>query len=260
MTPDKTKPTLILLHGFRGTHHGLAKIAENLADFELVIPDLPGFGEGPTFDNYSIETYVDWLHELITQYDHPHLLGHSFGSIVAAAYAAHYSDTIQKLILVNPIGAPALEGPRGALTKLAIFYYQVGKVLPAGAAKAWLSSKPSTLIMSKAMTKTKDRALQEYIDSQHLQHFSSFHSADSVHQGFVTSVSNSVRDYAAQIDAQTLLIAGEKDDITSIEKQRELVGLFHNAQLVEIPNVGHLTHYETPKEVAAAVQAFIKSE
>ena len=254
------KPTLLMLHGFRGTHHGLAKIAENLQNFELVIPDLPGFGEGPIFEKYDIDTYVEWLRQLVEKYDKPYLLGHSFGSIVAAAYTAKYGDTIQKLILINPIGAPALEGSRGALTKLAVFYYQVGKILPAGAAKTWLSSKPSTLIMSKAMTKTKDKALQKYIDDQHLQYFSSFHSAESVHQGFVTSVSNSVRNYAASIQTETLLIAGEKDDITSIEKQRELAKMFRQATLVEIPDVGHLTHYETPKEVAAAVQAFIKSE
>ena len=253
------QPTLIMLHGFRGTHHGLAKIAENLTDYELVIPDLPGFGEGPTFDTYDLNAYVEWLHQLVGHYQKPYLLGHSFGSIVAAAYTAKYPDTINTLILVNPIGAPALEGSRGALTKLAIYYYQLGKVLPAPVAKAWLSSKASTLVMSKAMTKTKDHTLQKWIDQQHLQHFSSFHSASSVHQGFVTSVSNSVLDFAASIPVKTLLIAGEKDDISSLEKQKVLQTLFPDAQLVTIPNVGHLTHYETPQQVADAVQAFIKS-
>jgi pimeloyl-ACP methyl ester carboxylesterase len=178
---------------------------------------------------------------------------------VAAAYAAKYGDTIEKLILVNPIGAPALEGSSKYLTKLAVFYYAVGKALPAPVAKSWLSSKASTLVMSKAMTKTKDRTLRKEIDSQHLQHFSSFHSADSVHKAFVTSVSNSVRDYAARIEVPTLLIAGALDNITSLDTQKQLVRLFPDAQLVVVQNVGHLTHYETPKEVAVATQAFIKS-
>lgn len=254
-----TKPTLILLHGFRGTHHGLEKIAEQLEGVELIIPDLPGFGEGPKRDSYTLDTYVEWTHELISKYYKPYILGHSFGSIVAAAYAAKYPDTIAKLILVNPIGAPALEGPKGALTKLAVFYYQVGKILPPSIAMKWLGSDISTLIMSKAMTKTKDKALQKWIDQQHLQYFSRFHSARSVHEGFVTSVSNSVRDFAAQIPVKTLLIAGEKDDITPLEKQKQLQQLFPNAELKVIKSVGHLTHYETPGEVADFVQAFIKS-
>jgi pimeloyl-ACP methyl ester carboxylesterase len=259
MIEHMIKPTLILLHGFRGTHHGLEQIAKHLTEYNLVIPDLPGFGDGPTNDTYDIDAYVKWTRELVSKYDKPFLLGHSFGSIVAAAYAAQYGDSISKLILVNPIGAPALEGPRGYLTKLAVFYYSLGKALPAPLAKSWLSSKASTLIMSKAMTKTKDKELQKFIDSQHLEHFSSFHSAQSVHEAFVTSVSNSVRDYAADIKVPTLLIAGELDDITSLPQQKELVKLLSDATLVVIPKVGHLTHYETPAEVAEAVQAFTRS-
>jgi hypothetical protein len=34
------------------------------------------------------------------------------------------------VILVNPIGAPALEGPRGVLTRLAVLYYCLGARLP----------------------------------------------------------------------------------------------------------------------------------
>lgn len=253
-----TKPLLVMIHGFRGTREGFSLIAEHLSAFEIVTPDLPGFGDGPASDDYTLNTYVDWLHGFIAaQPRTPHLLGHSFGSIVAAAYAARYPDTIKKLILVNPIGAPALEGPRGALSKLAVAYYWVGKQLPARAGKSWLSSKPSVLIMSTVMAKTKDSATRRFIHDQHLRHFSRFHSAHSVYEGFKTSVSHSVRDVATVISSPTLLIAGDKDDITPIQKQRELVALFRDARLVEIKNVGHLTHYETPDQVAQAVYSFI---
>lgn len=258
------KPTLLLIHGFRGTHHGLELIAQELAkDFECIIPDLPGFGEGPVSDSYSLEAYIEWLRGFVaahSQNGQPYLLGHSFGSIVAAAFVAKYPDTVKKLILVNPIGAPALEGPRAFLSKLAVAYYWIGKQLPAKAGKSWLSSKPSVMVMSSVMAKTKDKTLRSYIHGQHLQYFSRFHSAESVYDGFVTSVSHSVRDVAPMITVDTLLIAGDKDDITPLAKQKELQQLFPHATLVVIDSVGHLTHYETPVEVAEAVQAFIKSE
>jgi pimeloyl-ACP methyl ester carboxylesterase len=248
-----------MIHGFRGTHEGLDLIAENLPDIHhLVVPDLPGFGNGPELPCYGIEDYVEWLHDLVlSQKTTPVLLGHSFGSIVSAAYAAKYPATISKLILVNPIGAPALEGPRGVLSKVAVAYYWIGKKLPGGAGKMWLSSKPSVLVMSNVMAKTKDKALRSFIHQQHLQYFSRFHSANSVYEGFKTSISNSVRDVAAYINTPTLLIAGDKDDITPLEKQKELVQLFPQAQLIVIKNVGHLTHYETPDQVARAVHSFI---
>lgn len=258
-----THPTLILIHGFRGTHHGLALIAEHLTDFHCIIPDLPGFAEGPSLESYTLERYVEWLHEFIDTHSKngkPHLLGHSFGSIICAAYAAKYPGSIESLALINPIGAPALEGPRAVLSRLAVMYYWLGKKLPESAGHAWLSSKASVMVMSNVMAKTKDKKLRRFIHDQHLEYFSQFHSPDSVYEGFLTSIQNTVRDAAPHIPVRTLLVAGEKDDITPIEKQELLVKLFPKATLVKIPLVGHLTHYETPGVVAEAVQAFIKSE
>lgn len=254
---------LIMIHGFRGTHHGLALIAEALGDVQTIIPDLPGFGEGDMLHDYDLDSYVEWLHGFVLSQklpQKPDLLGHSFGSIVCAAYAAKYPSTIRRLVLVNPIGAPALEGPRGILSKLAVVYYWIGKHLPARLGRAWLSSWASVMLMSTVMAKTKSKQLRRYIHRQHLTHFSSFDSPKSVYDGFVTSVSHSVRDVAKDIVTKTLLIAGDKDDITPIEKQEELLKLLPDAELAVIKNVGHLTHYETPEKVAELIHTFIKSE
>jgi pimeloyl-ACP methyl ester carboxylesterase len=107
------------------------------------------------------------------------------------------------------------------------------------------------------MTKTKDTQLRDYVHDQHLRYFSLFHSPKSLAEGFKVSVSNSVRDFAPAIHLPTLLIAGALDDITPLEKQKELVELFSDGRLEVVENVGHLTHYETPDQVAAYIQAFI---
>ena len=256
--------TIILIHGFRGTHDGLALIARRLeqtAQLTAIVPDLPGFAGGDTLDHYDLNSYVEWLHMFIQQQKlktPPLLLGHSFGSIIAAAYAARYGKTIKKLILVNPIGAPALEGPRGVLSALASFYYRLGIALPEKVAHKWLASRAVVDIMSQTMTKTSDKATRAYIKDQHRQYFSLFHSPRSVFESFQTSISNSVRDVAAQISTPTLLIAGAQDDITPLAKQKELVQLFPHATLEVVPDVGHLTHYETPDQVASFVDAFSK--
>jgi len=256
------KRTIILIHGFRGTHHGLELIAKHLKNFEVIVPDLPGFAEGERLDHYDLSSYVTWLKGFITKQNLPKppiLLGHSFGSIITAAYAAKNSTSIEKLILVNPIGAPALEGPRGIMTKLAVFYYWLGTKLPGNLSHKWLASRMVVDIMSVTMTKTKDKALKKHIADQHRQYFSKFHTSESVSEAFSTSVTNSVRDFAKKISTPTLLIAGTKDDITPISKQKELRELFPNAKLEVIEHVGHLTHYETPDQVAFFIEDFVSS-
>ena len=81
--------------------------------------------------------------------------------------------------------------------------------------------------------------------------------ADVLHDAFVASVSHDVREFASRITQPTLLIAAERDDITPIEAERELARLFANAALVEIADVGHLIHYETPAPAAAAIRTFL---
>ena len=256
------RQTIILIHGFRGTHHGLSLIADHLKDVDILIPDLPGFGAGDQLEKYDLASYVDWLKKYIKELnlkEVPILLGHSFGSIICAAYTQKYPETIDRLILVNPIGAPALEGPKAIMSQLAVFYYWVGTKLPSGAAQKWLASKLIVMVMSVTLAKTKNKQLLAFIHAQHQQYFSLFHSATSVAQGFKTSVTHNVRDFAPDIKTPTLIIAGAQDDITPLEKQKELQKLFPHASLEIIENVGHLTHYETPSQVAAFVQAFIKS-
>lgn len=252
-----------MIHGFRGTHHGLLPIAKYVqSDANILIPDLPGFGKGARLKSYNLEAYVEWLHRFMTKQKFstpPILMGHSFGSIVCAAYAKKYPKSIKKLILVNPIGAPALEGPNKVMTKLAVAYYKIGAKLPEKAAYTWLAAKPIVRVMSVTMAKTHDKGLRTFIHHQHDRYFSQFHSAQSVLEGFTTSISHHVGQFAKEIPVPTLLIAGSLDDITPLSAQYALVKKFPNGNLKVIKNVGHLTHYETPEIVAKLIQAFIKS-
>lgn len=253
-------PTVIMIHGYRGTHHGLDLIAKKLDKFQVIVPDLPGFGiSKPLTGKHSVENYVKWLKSFIDELklpEPPILLGHSFGSIITSYYAEKYPSTITKLILVNPIGAPALEGPKAIMTKLALFYYQLGCALPEKVATLWLSARPIVMIMSITMAKTKDKSTRKFIHSEHLAHFSEFTNRQVASEAFEASVKNNVRVVASKIPIKTLLIAGDKDDITPLKKQLELAEIFPSAEIKTIGNVGHLTHYETPDVVADFIVEF----
>lgn len=258
---DQKLPVLVMIHGLRGTHHGLDLIAKRLNGYRIIVPDLPGFGESKPFDSeHTVENYVKWLNDFLSDLNlsrPPALLGHSFGSIITSYYAKENPKTISKLILVNPIGSSVTKGSSAIATRLARFFYWIGMKLPDKIGTKFLASKLSVMAMSVKMTKTHDRKKRRFIHNQHIQHFSSYANRDVVNDAFKASIGNDVSKVASNIKLPTLLIAGEKDDVTPLRKQKELKEIFPNAKIVIVRKVGHLTHYETPDQVADAIIKFI---
>ena len=86
---------------------------------------------------------------------------------------------------MNPIGAPALEGPRGILTRLAVFYYWAGAKLPEGLGEALLRNGLIVRVMSVSMAKTRETELRRFVHDQHDTYFSRFADRDVLHDAFV---------------------------------------------------------------------------
>lgn len=252
---------IIFIHGYRGNHHGLEAIAGALDDFHVIIPDLPGFGESTPFaGQHSIEAYAKWLRAFIAKLapkQKPILLGHSFGSIVCSAFASQ-SDQIELLILENPVSAPALKGPNALVTKIAQSFFSLAGALPLKQGEWLLKSWPMVRGMSIIMTKSWNRELRKWVHAQHDANFNDFANRRVAIEGYNASISNNVSDYAAEFKVPTLLIIGDRDDITSPKQQ------FAMALKLNVPHsisqhmgVGHLTHYEIPKEVAEDIRQFV---
>ena len=258
--PEDAETTIIAVHGFRGEHHGLEPVVAYLPGFRVIMPDLPGFGETAPLPGrvHDLDAYVSWLREFAERVaPGAVILGHSFGSIVVAAAVARGLET-PRLVLVNPIGTPALEGPKGLMTRLAVLYYAAGARLPRPLGTALLRSRAIVRVMSLAMVKTSDGALRRFVHDQHDRYFSRFADRDVLRDAFVASVSHDVREFAGGIRVPTLLIAAQQDQITPIEAERALAAMFEDARLHEIAGVGHLVHYETPAETAGAVVRFLR--
>jgi pimeloyl-ACP methyl ester carboxylesterase len=257
--PEDAAATIVAVHGFRGEHHGLEPVVAHLERVRVISPDLPGFGETPPLPGrrHDLAAYAGWLRAFADAVaPGAVILGHSFGSIVVAAAVAGGLQT-PRVILVNPIGAPALEGPRGILTRLAVFYYWAGARLPQPVGDGLLRNGAIVRVMSVSMAKTRDADLRRFIHDQHDTYFSRFADRDVLHDAFLASVSHDVREFAPAIAQPTLLIAAVRDDITPIEAERHLATLFPDSELVEIPDVGHLIHYETPAPAAEAIRRFL---
>ncbi|TFC22538.1 alpha/beta fold hydrolase [Cryobacterium glucosi] len=253
--------TIVMVHGFRGDHHGLEPVVAQLAGYRILSPDLPGFGESAALTTlgHDVPGYSEWLRGFVSAVaptGRTVILGHSFGSIIVASAVAGGLPA-DVVVLVNPIAAPALSGPRGILTRLAVFYYWSAAALPERLGFALLRNRVIVRVMSIAMAKTRDPALRRWIHNQHDRYFSAFSDRRVVLEAFRASVGSDVSEFAARIPQRTLLIAADKDDITPVEAQYRLHALFPDARLYVIPNVGHLIHYEVPAEAAEQLRRFL---
>ena len=292
--PEGSYPVL-LVHGFRGDHHGLEIIANYLLklipNVSIISPDLPGFGrsadlpEGTQGKNTrdenaqggdNINAYVAWLNDFV-KHTNParedaqplplHLVGHSFGSIVTSAFAAAHPNSLALLSLINPISEPALEGSQRVASRLASLYYRAGAALPEKIGYPLLRSQLITRASSEVMMRTKDKAMRRFINGQHAAYFGSFGSRRGVLSAYEASIAHTAAEYAAAIRVPVQMLVAEDDDLGTPETARAMYATLTSRNLPApsaaprerldmIPEVGHLIHYETPHLAAELIADF----
>lgn len=257
--PTDRPVDLVLVHGYRGDHHGLEPVVAKLPGLRILSPDLPGFGAStPLAGRHSIAGYAAWLREFLAAVGElgTPLLGHSFGSIVVS-HAVAAGLPVSRLVLVNPISTDPMSGVNRVLAPLTRLYYRIGRALPPRIGGAWLGSGLVVRFVSLNLVRSKDAALRRWIHEEHGRYFSAFSDRDTLAEGFDASLSTDVSRAAEALTMPTLLIAGADDQIAPLAGQRRLAERLPEARLVVLDGVGHLIHYERPAEAAAAIREFL---
>ena len=99
--------TILFIHGITESRRYFSRPMAPLAkEFELVIPDLPGFGLSPKpATRYSMDLFRDSVRSFVVHHelaDKPlFIVGHSLGSLIGLEYAASYPEHIRRLALLN---------------------------------------------------------------------------------------------------------------------------------------------------------------
>lgn len=110
-------PAVVLLHGSMASKSQWRPLMSDLAkDFRAVAMDLSGYGGTPYPENpeeYSLEHESLLLQEVIDKtlgHGEPyHLVGHSYGGVVALYHAYHNSSRICSLAVIEPMAYHLLE-------------------------------------------------------------------------------------------------------------------------------------------------------
>ncbi len=259
--------TILMLHGFSGNHRGLAKIIDELEDFRLVVPDLPGFGDSTpmTKYNHTVKGYGHFVEHFIEalKLDKPVLFGHSLGSVVAARVAATAPQLIaNQLILVSPISSSPfgrLLSPRHVAARIGEAHYWLG-LNAKKAGERLVKSRALSRTTTFLLTKTRDKKLRREIYNHHLNDLTYLRHKDVFYEAYRSLNRDGIINYAPQIKQHVLLIAGAADSVWPRQTQKTVAERLQHVNLVLIPKVGHLTHFEAPKLIGSKITRFLKSD
>jgi pimeloyl-ACP methyl ester carboxylesterase len=106
--------TLLYLHGAGLTRAWLPLYDELAKNFDVVVPEHPGFGDTPMPD------WLTGIYDLVLHYDalidelgldNIHIVGHSLGGWIAAYMAIFYPGRFKSLTLITPAGLRVPDAP-----------------------------------------------------------------------------------------------------------------------------------------------------
>jgi pimeloyl-ACP methyl ester carboxylesterase len=232
---------LVFLHGAGGLAADdafLLKLAEN---FHVHAPLIPGYGDSE--ECAAIREMLDFtLHtfdviEALGLKD-PLLVGHSMGGMIAAEMAAVNPDAVSRLALIAPAGLWLDDHPvADVFTKLP---YEMPALLfhDAEAGKARLTT---------GLALDDPKFLQAYLVTNARQ-------LGMAGRLLFPIPERGLSERLYRVKAKTILVWGDSDRVVSPVYAHEFKRLIAGAQLVSIPEAGHLVQLEKPRETAAAIQ------
>jgi pimeloyl-ACP methyl ester carboxylesterase len=105
---------LLYLHGSGLTDRWLPLYGELARDFDVIAADHPGYGRTPrprwyrSIDDLAVH-YADFLSALGVE--SVHVVGHSFGGLVAGSFASLFPGQVRSLTLISPGPLPEVAPP-----------------------------------------------------------------------------------------------------------------------------------------------------
>jgi pimeloyl-ACP methyl ester carboxylesterase len=230
---------LVLLHGYPLDHHLWDKVAPLLEDtFDLILPDLRGFGESSTVDSfYAMEDFASDIAGLLDQLGIPQtaMAGHSMGGYVALAFARLFAQRVRGLGLVSSqAAADSTERKNGR-------YKSAAEVADKGIGSVVEAMTPKF---------TADRELQEFARR------SMERQPPAAYIGALKAMAERVDSTAllASLTFPVVIIHGDADQLIPLDQAREVKAAMPQARLIEISGVGHLPMMEAKEKTAEALK------
>jgi len=245
-----TGPTIVLLHAFPLSRLMWSESVASLqADFRVVAPDLPGFGNSaPGTQEFTMEACADHVEQLLRPMDIQEqiiLLGISMGGYISFEFLRKYADRVRALVLVATHPHPDTEAIRQARFETAEFVQTRGSTLLAERMIPKLLGRTSLQLNSPLVERVRAWIAETPAESIASGCFALASRRDSV-------------PVLPGISVPTLVIGGEEDVLVSTEQIRRLHQSIEKSTCAIVRASGHLVNLEQPEAFCNLVREFSK--
>jgi len=244
ITGDDRRIGLLLVHPLGADlHFWDACIAQWRGRFTCIAANLRQSVGGPRLRPITLEEQADDLEALRAELGFERVVpvGSAIGSMVAACYAARYSDRTAALVLTNATRR-SLPQAASMLAERAAAVREGGMaaILPQAVERAFLKMP-------------KDRRYEDYLVAFGRQ------SAENYAFACLASATFDASPFLPEVRCPSLVVASEHDALLPPALGREVAGLIPGARFEIMADAAHFVPYQCPEAFAALVDSFLAS-
>ncbi len=236
---------LVLIHGGLGdSQQHWSPIFEALAQrFQILAPDLPGFGVSAPLPMPSYQNYLNWLQLLFDMLNIGGplwLMGHSFGAALSRLFAAENTEYVSRLVLID--GGDVFHAP-GCLRPLIRLPVLSGLIIKLLGKQAYSADGLKRAIADEKMLTPEFVANAQAASSGCL----------AALRQIVLTAPPSLRTPTCP----TLVIWGEQDRLSSVDDGKQVAAEINGAKFAIIPRAAHMPQVEQPDAFLQVARPFL---
>ncbi len=252
--------TVVLLHGmnFGGFYFGGPIELLRNEGFRVVVPDQIGFGRSSKpIMPYNFHDMAANTRKLLQSLGiaQAAIIGHSMGGMLAARFSASYPDMTERTVIYNPIGLTdvryqtpwrtADDAYKATMAQshdqiYQAFYANIRRYFPSPG--AWKPEYEKYVRILYAPTLGSEWPRLAMVQAIYRQ---------------ITYLDPVVYDWP-KIKSKTLVLGGDKDGADFPALAKHIADTIPGAQLVLIPNAGHIPHLEVPETFNRELLKFLR--
>ncbi|MFH1729950.1 MAG: alpha/beta hydrolase [Pseudomonadota bacterium] len=213
-------------------------------------------------DSFKFNHIIKDLNTVIKYYKHNEvvLIGHSMGSIVALDYAHKHPDRVKAIVIIAGSYEHMLSHLFNSSHSKFIFekLFYLNSKFKGRFDLIWkiLHKFPLNYELAKLLVVNGNFCRKEDMEF-YFEHISSIN-FDFLMKVFKEADKYSAKKLLPQINTPTLILGGDKDVFTPIEKSYEMYNLLPNAEIMIIPNGSHAAIIEQPELINLRIEKFLR--